>query len=112
MTRDLDRDSGLLVAFDWFHFALDNASSGNPIPQPLPQVMPDSRSSSHLTEKLNSWLARAETDTDPKVFIDQFHAIDLPDWDHYTHIRIAYLLLTMYGRREGKFRRLVITRTS
>jgi len=46
-------------------------------------------------------VARTETDIPAEEFLRRFEAYDLPDWDHYTHIRIAYLMLEKYGRREG-----------
>ena len=63
---------------------------------------PDPRSSDVLSDKLESWLARAENDTTPEEFIAQFEGITLPAWDHYTHIRIAYVILTTHGRQKGK----------
>lgn len=94
---------GFLDAFDWLRFALSSAASGSPTPPTSPHLMPDARSSTQLTAKVESWLARVETDSDPKEFLDQFQSISLPQWDHYTHIRIAFLLLTRYGRKKGKF---------
>ncbi|ESK88750.1 arf-like gtpase atypical [Moniliophthora roreri MCA 2997] len=53
-------------------------------------------------EKLESWLTRLDTDSSPDEFLSQFREIKLPAWDHYTHIRIAYLLLVAHGRQKGK----------
>ncbi|KAF8069959.1 ADP-ribosylation factor [Lyophyllum atratum] len=94
--------SGLPDAFEWLRFALEHASSTRGRTAAALPAMPDQRSIPHLTEKLDSWVSKAENDSDPREFISQFHSISLPDWDHYTHIRIAFLLLTMHGRQKGK----------
>lgn len=59
--------------------------------------------SSDSEKKLDSWLARADTDSSPEEFLIQFQSYTLPSWDHYTHIRIAYVILTTYGRQEGMY---------
>ncbi|KAF9462304.1 ADP-ribosylation factor [Collybia nuda] len=95
-------DTGLQDAFEWLSIALELASAGK-LPQP-PKHNPvaDMRSVDTLTEKLESWLGRIEKDSNPQEFLDQFHSISLPAWDHYTHIRIAFLLLRTHGRQKGK----------
>ncbi|KAG8734247.1 hypothetical protein FRC11_007502 [Ceratobasidium sp. 423] len=55
-----------------------------------------------LAKKLNAWVERASKDTPPADFLEAFKAIDLPSWDHYTHIRIAYTIIHTYGRQKGK----------
>lgn len=62
----------------------------------------DPRSPSSLAQKLESWVQRAQQDCDPDEFLQQLHNYKLPAWDHYTHIRIAYVLLKNYGRQKGK----------
>ncbi|RDB16247.1 ADP-ribosylation factor 1 [Hypsizygus marmoreus] len=94
--------SGLPEAFDWFRFAIDFASSRKATRPNVLTMIPDQRSSSQLKDKLDSWLMRAETDANPQDFIAQFHSLTLPAWDHYTHVRIAFVLLTAYGRQKGK----------
>ena len=86
---------GLRDAFGWLQIALEIGSGA------AMQAAADQASSRELSAKLDSWLTRTETDTDPKEFIEQFNTFSLPTWDHYTHIRIAYTLLTTYGRKEG-----------
>ncbi|EIN10296.1 Arf-domain-containing protein [Punctularia strigosozonata HHB-11173 SS5] len=36
------------------------------------------------------------------AFLARFKAADLPSWDHYTHVRVAYVLLKVHGRQKGK----------
>ncbi|PBK73357.1 P-loop containing nucleoside triphosphate hydrolase protein [Armillaria solidipes] len=67
-----------------------------------PPVNPGSPDPLELDKKLSAWLARTETDTPPEEFIVQFLSAKLSTWDHYTHIRIAYVILTTYGRQKGK----------
>jgi hypothetical protein len=57
-----------------------------------------------LNEKLELYLCRAAADSRPEEFLNQIHYTDLPAWDQYTHIRIAFIILTMYGRQKGKQR--------
>jgi hypothetical protein len=97
----LTRNIGLLDAFDWLLFALENSSMGKVAGPPKPQPPPDPRSSSTLADKFNSWLVRIDDDSDPQEFIARFHSFSLPAWDHYTHIRIAFVLLITYGRQKG-----------
>ncbi|KAG6840114.1 hypothetical protein C0991_008904 [Blastosporella zonata] len=99
-TGSMDK-SGLPEAFEWLRYALDNASAGRKTPG-VQATLPDPREASLLKGKIESWVARAETENSPNQFISQFHSLSLPAWDHYTHIRIAFLLLTTYGRQKGK----------
>lgn len=48
---------------------------------------------------LTSWLTREDESDD--VFISKIDDYTLPSWDHYTHLRLAYVLLQRHGRREG-----------
>jgi len=109
MTESI-RDGGMPEAFAWLQGALDKPPP--PVrPGPGPEsahtvssviTLPDTRSAAALAEKLESWLARTETDTSPEEFLSQFDNICLPTWDHYTHIRIAYTILTTHGRQKGE----------
>jgi hypothetical protein len=92
-------EGGLRDAFGWLQIALELG----------PGAKIDSSEQSppkSLSEKLDSWLTRTETDSSPQEFLDQFNSFSLPAWDHYTHIRIAFVLLTTYGRKEGRLQRL------
>ncbi|KAJ7720274.1 ADP-ribosylation factor [Mycena maculata] len=89
-------------AFGWLLTQIENIRAGKPSQSAPAPVIPDPRSATALETKLNEWLLRAESDSSPDEFLRQFETISLPAWDHYTHIRIAYLLLTVYGRQKGK----------
>lgn len=52
-----------------------------------------------MEERMTEWLERV--DEPASVFLKQLQDATLPLWDHYTHLRIAWLLLLRYGRREG-----------
>ena len=54
-----------------------------------------------LTAKLTAWVDRASKDTPPDEFLKSFSDVNLPSWDHYTHIRIAYTILKIHGRQKG-----------
>ncbi|KAF8520440.1 ADP-ribosylation factor [Hysterangium stoloniferum] len=53
-------------------------------------------------QKFMSYLARSELDVPPEEFYDKFTKFVLPTWDHYAHLRVAYVALTMFGRQKGK----------
>ncbi|KAJ6531374.1 ADP-ribosylation factor [Mycena vulgaris] len=90
-------------AFGWLIAAIDDSRVRKPLPTP-PVAVTNQRSAAALLleSKLAAWLERAERDASPDVFLRQFETLALPAWDHYTHIRIAYLLLTVHGRQKGK----------
>ena len=48
---------------------------------------------------LLEWLERE--DEDDELFLRKLEAATLDTWDHYTHLRIAWLYLTKLGRRDG-----------
>lgn len=110
----------VVPAFTWFDDALRNHKMAilNNVPgsspsQPDATVTPppppsnthkpdfDPRSPEILSEKLELWVARASTDSSPDEFLEQFNTFSLPTWDHYTHIRLAYIILTTFGRQKG-----------
>jgi len=98
------RSSGIPGAFDWLNVTLDIAKSlkkgGPAIPQ-KPGLQANLRAPNVLSQKLESWLTRNENDMPTEEFLEKFKSYNLPDWDHYTHVRIAYLILVKHGRQEG-----------
>lgn len=50
-------------------------------------------------QQLHEWLQR--DDSSDEEFLQQFSSYTLDKWDHYTHLRIAWLLLTIHGRQRG-----------
>ncbi|OAG07863.1 uncharacterized protein CC84DRAFT_1161920 [Paraphaeosphaeria sporulosa] len=103
--------SGLPEAFAWLGDAIapppaETPSSAKPtLPETEKAIgtkLADMRSPSALAAKLDDWLRRAEKDGPAEDLLQQFYARDLPSWDHYTHLRLAYVLLLKHGRREGK----------
>ncbi|KAG6836609.1 hypothetical protein H0H93_006159 [Arthromyces matolae] len=100
LTSPMDK-TGLPEAFGWLSYALESAAAGRKTTRVQPTI-PKQRDPSRLGEKVESWVTRSETDDDSNQTISQFHSLSLPAWDHYTHIRIAFLLLTTYGRQKGK----------
>ncbi|KAJ4490970.1 ADP-ribosylation factor [Lentinula aciculospora] len=98
LVKDEESD-GLLVAFNWLQVALQNA----PLEEPARSPLASSESAAEsLEQKLSSWISRAQTDSSREEFLSQFQSINLPSWDHYTHIRLAYVILTTFGRQDGK----------
>ncbi len=100
--------SGLPEAFAWLDDALTSTSvpivedaSTEQTRKPINAILAGMRSPLALTQKLEQWLERTEKDDTAEHLLDQFFALDLPNWDHYTHLRLAYILLLKYGRREG-----------
>jgi len=108
---------GLPEAFDWLVLALDIAAGAvkkgavaaaaglvekadsTKASTKVESLNP--RDPDRLAQQLRSWLERTDRDIPAEEFIAKFNAYDLPDWDHYTHIRIAYLLLAGHGRQKG-----------
>ena len=66
-----------------------------------PSADPNPRSPEALAAKVNAWLGRLETDCTPDELLDQFSSLSLPAWDQYTHVRLAYVILTKFGRAKG-----------
>jgi hypothetical protein len=50
-------------------------------------------------QMLHEWLERVDLPDD--VFLQQFDTYTLDKWDHYTHLRVAWLLLSRHGRQRG-----------
>ncbi|KAJ7148749.1 hypothetical protein C8R43DRAFT_1008652 [Mycena crocata] len=89
----------LLDAFRWLLYSVNSTRTGNP-----PPLSPtdDPRSPMALELALDSWLERAESDSSAARFLQQFQTMKLPAWDHYTHVRIIYSVLTGFGRHKGR----------
>jgi hypothetical protein len=104
-------EGALPEAFGWLLMALENpqslpASGTSSISTSTSTLKPKAADPTNpaattLEEKLSAWLRRTETDSPPGEFLRQFAELQLSAWDHYTHIRIAYLLLTKFGRQKG-----------
>jgi len=62
----------------------------------VPESKPEKLHEETLLEK---WLA-VEDEPDDE-FIEKLLKFDLETWDHRTHLRIAWIYLTKYGRKEG-----------
>jgi small GTP-binding protein len=113
---------GLCEGMEWVIRALKEKSARGPSelpPPPLPHQGDDSSSSSsgsgtsregkaltaeeaeakRLEQMLLEWLERVDEDDD--LFLQKLADATLDSWDHRTHLRIAWLLLSRHGRREG-----------
>ncbi|KAJ3780643.1 ADP-ribosylation factor family-domain-containing protein [Lentinula aff. detonsa] len=114
LVQDNDNQSANLVpAFDWL---LANLKNTPLIPDATGILIPSTNSNptqgidvagesleKEKQKKLNEWISRAQSElTTEEDFLTQFHSINLPSWDHYTHIRLAYVILTTFGRQKGK----------
>ncbi|KAJ7330442.1 ADP-ribosylation factor [Mycena albidolilacea] len=89
-------------AFGWLLDAIQDVRAGKPLVAAPVARIPNPHSAASLESKLDSWLARVENDSSSEEFLRQFDTLNLPAWDHYTYIRVAYLLLTIHGRQKGK----------
>ncbi|RXW24319.1 hypothetical protein EST38_g1513 [Candolleomyces aberdarensis] len=113
--------TGLAEAFDWLSMAIDIARTAKKDPgaqlsvintpqeksaaaqsASKPSSVTSQRDPSVLAKRLGEWLQRTESDSPPEDFIQQFKEYRLPSWDHYTHIRLAYLILVAHGRQKGE----------
>nr|GAT51628.1 ADP-ribosylation factor [Mycena chlorophos] len=106
------KGEALYDGFEWLLAELESkpslsqsASENNTSATPLPlSALPDPRAPELLEKTLSSWVDRAdaEAEENSEKFLQQFHDIALPSWDHYTHIRLAYVILSIHGRQKGK----------
>ena len=98
-------DSGIPEAFDWLKTILNTSYSKSNIDTPStvsnPSVSPPG-SKADFQSRFESFLSRGASDSPKELFLQQFEAFSLPSWDHYTHIRLAYTILTEYGRQKGE----------
>ena len=95
--------SGVLEAFEWFSAQIypggtDQADKSKDDKEPKSALHPVSET---LSQKVESFVTRIEEDSDPEVFLEQFNSYTLPSWDHYTHLRLAFVILNKYGRQKG-----------
>ncbi|KAF5331379.1 hypothetical protein D9611_011916 [Ephemerocybe angulata] len=83
---------GLREAFSWLALALDIAKTTKKVSEVSGE--PPGRQKSP-SQKLN-------LHSSPEELIEQFTTYNLPSWDHYTHIRLAFVILAAHGRQKGK----------
>ena len=98
----------------WLHDALlqtrpslSGSSSSQPPPPPPPdesttssnELTAEEQQAKRLEELLLEWLDR--DDIPPDMFLQHLEDATLDIWDHYTHLRIAWLFMTRHGRRVG-----------
>ena len=95
--------SGVLPALKWLAETIRSGKAAKNFVAPVSLPSKAPTLDSPLEGKLESFLTRSITDeiSDPAKFLQHFHNIDLPSWDHYTHIRLAFIVLTTYGRQKG-----------
>ncbi|KAI9014114.1 ADP-ribosylation factor, partial [Hyaloraphidium curvatum] len=65
----------------------------------VPSILPPKGSEENEKPKLLEWLERQDEPNDE--FLAKLADCTLDSWDHRTHLRIAWLHLTRFGRREG-----------
>ena len=63
------------------------------------QQSPAEKEAQRLEKLLLDWIERVDLTED--VFLTQLEDATLEEWDHYTHLRIAWINLTRHGRKEG-----------
>jgi len=108
---------GLEQAFAWLEVALTASTTSSSPPSTESSattrqkqtttaegMLSNMRAPAALSAKLEDWLARADKEdpvTSSEELLRRFYALDLPSWDHFIHLRLAYILLLKYGRKEG-----------
>jgi signal recognition particle receptor subunit beta len=106
---------GLMEAMQWLATAMAQPTTDVPITKdssvaaaatsssdneaPAQPLTPEQQEAQKMEELMNDWLQRQ--DDDPDIFIQKLDDATLDIWDHYTHLRIAWLLLNRHGRRHG-----------
>jgi signal recognition particle receptor subunit beta len=63
------------------------------------ELSPEAREANRMEALLLEWMDRV--DVPDEEFLQSLEDITLDVWDHYTHLRIAWLYLTLFGRRVG-----------
>ena len=104
-------DEGIEEAMDWIVHTLQNPSmsaasrsnagdDGNgEATRDSAERGKESQKEHNLDKVFQEWIAREDDPDD--IFLGRLHDATLDVWDHYTHLRIAWLHLTRFGRREG-----------
>jgi len=105
--------AGLFEGLDWLIMALkpgshskgtgghgggDNDPKGGR-PKPKAAATPEELFAEKQESLLQEWLSREDEDDDQ--FLEKLAAYKLDSWDHRTHLRIAWLLLSKHGRKNG-----------
>jgi ADP-ribosylation factor protein 1 len=94
---------GLYEGLDWLVETMKNPSFSVPSEQvKAKSVDKEKEEESTLSPQeklLSEWLAR-EDDPD-NLFLEKFSNYSLDSWDHYTHLRIAWIYLTRYSRQQA-----------
>ncbi|KAJ7062176.1 hypothetical protein C8F01DRAFT_1251995 [Mycena amicta] len=106
-TTPFQRGKALYDAFEWLVSEIqrvEGSAETKATPAPPLSTLPNPCSPDNLEKTLNAWVERADADTDLpyEIFMQQFTDVALPSWDHYTHVRLAYLVLFIHGRQKGK----------
>jgi small GTP-binding protein len=87
---------GLNDALDWLCQAINKPGR---VPEVETHILKQSVEVEEEKTLLEKWLA-VEDEPDDE-FLEKLLSYTLDSWDHRTHLRIAWLYLTKYGRREG-----------
>lgn len=93
---------GLYECLDWVACVLKN---GNGMRKIKPKNELAERKEEKIVERkdektlLEQWLERKDNTDDE--FLKSLEDLSLEEWDHYTHLRIAWLYITRLGRKEG-----------
>jgi len=94
---------GLDSMLDWLHAAVSGEKEEIQTPvdecKNTNETTKKNEENSELEKKMEFWLSRP--DLPAQEFLQSLYDYTLDSWDHYTHLRIAYVLLEKYGRREG-----------
>jgi hypothetical protein len=88
---------GLREGLDWLVDILRHPNQ-QPVQQ-IPSEIKEPSEEDRMVTQLNEWLER--TDEDDDEFLAKLDDYTLENWDHRTHLRIAFIFLSRYGRREG-----------
>lgn len=100
---------GIMEGLDWIHdVLLQGPRSFHPTKDEGDEngdddgdknLSAEEEESKRLESLLLEWLERE--DLPPTEFLQRIDDATLDAWDHYTHLRIAWLNLGLYGRRNG-----------
>lgn len=82
--------------------AKDTKLKGSRNDRPAKQPQEESQKKDRTSDLLEKWLIECDNDESDEEFMDKLRNFTLQSWDHRTHLRLAWILLSREERRVAK----------